>query len=313
MRELTRRLGGRLRLRSWIIVSTVLVLLLIAPWAYRSRFVTARRADFSFRQANADQAARKLEAARHGLRAGLALRPDAVGPRAQLAVLELNLGDPELAFLEYQTLTEMAPSLRKAGSASRISWSSRACSRCPRAILDNAVDADPRRVDAHRIRGDLRFRLGRYHALRDAEAASHRARRPRVRELLVRARPVSRGGCRGGGGPPGSRRDRTGAVVVQPLAWLLANKVTVLKRAPSSGGDPHPSRVFGAAHPGADPAPRRRSRRRTKHCRHLIPSIPPTRRPRPSGDHRRGEWPRRYGTRTGGRCTADLAEVTPAR
>src|SRR5678810_805614 len=86
--------------------------------------------------------------------------------------LERRLGDLELAFLEHQTTTEMDPEdpdgwigladlMLRSGLVS-----------APEAALDSAIEADPRRGDAHRMWGSVRFELGRYHgSLRDSELA----------------------------------------------------------------------------------------------------------------------------------------------
>jgi predicted Zn-dependent protease len=142
-----------------------------------------------------------------------------------LAGLERRLGDWELAFLEYQTTTEMHPEdpdgwLGLADLMVRSGLVS-----APEAALDSAIEANPRRADAHRMRAAVRFELGRYFgALRDADLAL--AAEPTDVPswgLLIRSTARSRGAAAGleaatrAMGSVGRK-----ATLVRTQAWLLA-------------------------------------------------------------------------------------------
>src|SRR5262249_9539444 len=163
--------------------------------------------------------------ARLKFREALRLDPDLPGVRLRLAELERRLGDWELAFLEYQTTTEMHPEdpngwLGLADLMVRTGLVS-----APEAALDSAIDADPRRVDAHRMRAAVRFDLGRYHgAIRDAELALA-ADPTDVASwgLLIRSTARSRGPA---AGLDAATRAVNGVgpkpTLVRAQAWLLA-------------------------------------------------------------------------------------------
>ena len=69
----------------------------------------------------------------------------------------------------------------------------------PEAALDKAIEAAPQRADARLLRGEIRFRLGRYHgALMDAQAAVASAPKDAAAwKLLVRSTARSLGGGAG--------------------------------------------------------------------------------------------------------------------
>jgi predicted Zn-dependent protease len=221
--------NGRLGFRGWVLLCIIIIIAVLVsmPWILRSRFVAERRAALSTRRAEAHLAAGELDAARRDFRAALRLQPDAVGVRQQLATLELNLGDWELAFLEFQSLTEMEPEDPNGWIGLADVMVKSGLLAAPEAALDNAVAADPRRADARRIRGEVRFRMGRYHgALIDAEAAVAEAPGDAASwGLLVRSASRSRGAD---AGIKAARRGISAIgqepAVVHPLAWLLAEQ-----------------------------------------------------------------------------------------
>ncbi|MGZ6058238.1 MAG: tetratricopeptide repeat protein [Myxococcaceae bacterium] len=237
----------RLKARTWVVLGVVVGVTVALPWIARSRFVAELRAASLVRRAQAHLAARELDGARRDLRAALRLQPDAADPRHQLAVTELSLGDWDLAFLEFQTLTEMHPEDPRGWIGLADLMLRTGLLAPPDAALDSAVDADLKRADARRIRGDVRLRLGRYHgALIDAEAAVAGAPKDAAAwALLVRSAARSRGVD---AGIEAARRGIAAVgqapAVVNPLAWLLAEQghgpdaAAMLQEAIRVRGDP---------------------------------------------------------------------------
>src|ERR1700693_484213 len=107
--KLARRAHEKLRLRGWIAIGAVLLALVSAPALWHSRFGTERRAAFRLQRAQAHLDARELDQARADFRQALRLRPFDAGARLQLAAIELGADNWELAFLEYQSVTELHP------------------------------------------------------------------------------------------------------------------------------------------------------------------------------------------------------------
>jgi len=160
------------RLPFWIALGPIAAIGLLLTQVWSSRFVTSRRAAHHLDRARAHLASRELEQARVELRTSLALQPDGIDARRQLADMELGLGNWELAFLELETLSELHPDDPASWIALADLMVKRGWLEAPEAALDKALDAAPGRADAHALRADLRFRLGRYHgALVDARAA----------------------------------------------------------------------------------------------------------------------------------------------
>ena len=155
-----------------IAVCALAALVLVMPRVWASRLVTGRRAALHLGRARAHLAARAFGPARAEFRAALRLRPESGDARSELASMELGLGNWELAFLEQESLTELRPGdaqgwIGLAGLMVQRGWL-----EAPEAVLDRALEAAPQRADAHALRADLRFRLGRYYGARvDAEAA----------------------------------------------------------------------------------------------------------------------------------------------
>src|SRR5229473_561801 len=171
LRSVPMRLGTP-RLPVWIALCAIAAAALVLPQVWASRFVTEFRAAVHLHKAQSRIASRKFVQARAELRAALRLRPDDAEARRQLAAMELGLGNWELAFLELETLTELHSEdpdgwIRLAELMGRRGWL-----EAPEAALDKALEAAPQRADAHAMRAEFRFRLGRYYgALIDAQAA----------------------------------------------------------------------------------------------------------------------------------------------
>jgi hypothetical protein len=110
MRKMLRWLNDRMRARGWIALGFLVAVAAVGlPAALKSRFVSQRRAAFSLKGAQTDVASHQFEQARTEFRAALRLRPDDAVARRALAEMDLGLGNTELAFLEYESLTDPAP------------------------------------------------------------------------------------------------------------------------------------------------------------------------------------------------------------
>lgn len=186
-------------LRGWIAFCAIAAAALSLPKVWASGFVTARRAAFHLERARTELASSGFRRARAEFRAALRLQPGNREARERLAKMESGLGNWELALLEYQSLTESHPDdpdawMGLAGIMAKRGWL-----ESPEAALDNAIELAPHRADAHSLRGDIRFRLGRYHgALMDAQAALAGAPKDApedvgARALLVRSEARVRG------------------------------------------------------------------------------------------------------------------------
>jgi predicted Zn-dependent protease len=172
MRKLPRVKWHRLGRRTWI-----LLVFLTASSAgvfalARSGILAELRARHIARRGERLLSGNELAEARVNLRQALRLDPDMPAIRQRLAALERRLGDWELAFLEYQTMTEMHPEDPEGWLGLADLMVRSGLLSAPEAVLDSAIEADPRRADAHRMRASVRFELGRYRgASRDAELA----------------------------------------------------------------------------------------------------------------------------------------------
>ncbi len=171
LRSVPMRLGTP-RLPIWIALCAIAAAALVLPQVWASRFVTEFRAAVHLHKAQSRLTSRDFVQGRAELRAALRLRPDDAEARRQLAAMELGLGNWELAFLELESLTELHSEdpdgwIRLAELMGRRGWL-----EAPEAALDKALEAAPQRADAHAMRAEFRFRLGRYYgALIDAQAA----------------------------------------------------------------------------------------------------------------------------------------------
>ncbi len=148
------------------------VLAVAARWAMDSRPVREWRAEVHARRARTHLASREIDQARVEFRRALRLNPEDAGARRELADMEAGLGHTELAFLEYQSLTEMHP--EDATGWVRVAALMRRSGllEAPEAALDRAIDVASRDGEARLARGEIRFQLGRYRgAVEDARAA----------------------------------------------------------------------------------------------------------------------------------------------
>ena len=168
--------------------------------ASESRFVRAKRAELATGRATTALEAGDTERARSELRTALALLPEDPGPRKQLATLELARGNQEMAFLEYQGLTEMSPADPDGWIALARLMRGSGLLEAPEVTLDQALEAAPGNAAAHRERGEIREHLGRYlGALEDARAATRAAPEdPDARGLLLRSQARAEGTAAGG-------------------------------------------------------------------------------------------------------------------
>ncbi len=167
--------------------------------AMESRFVADRRAELHLRRARAAVAARAYDEARSEFRSALRLSPGDLGARRELAAMELGLGHTELAFVEYQSLTEMHP--EEPAGWIRVAELMRRSGllEAPEAALDKAIETAPRNAEARLARADIRSQLGRYRgAVDDARAAvDAEPTLPEAWELLITATARAEGASAG--------------------------------------------------------------------------------------------------------------------
>jgi predicted Zn-dependent protease len=182
----------------------VALVVLGAVKAFESRFVRAKRAELAAGRARTALEAGDVEHARSELRAALALMPENNAARKQRAALELARGSPEVAFLEYQGLTEMAPEDPEGWIALARLMRASDLLEAPEATLDQALELAPGNAVAHRERGEIRERLGRYlGALEDARAATRAAPEDvGAKSLLLRSQARAAGTSAVDLGPP---------------------------------------------------------------------------------------------------------------
>jgi tetratricopeptide (TPR) repeat protein len=165
------------------------------PALFRTQVVTHWRSGVALKRAQAHLGAHQYEQARTEFRAALGLEPGNAVALRELADMELGLGNTELAFLDFESLTEMHP--EDAGGWVKLAelMVKSGQLEAPEALLDKAIELDPHRADARLLRGNIRFRLGRYYgAEQDARAAV--ATSPEAVEgwgLLVRSVARSQG------------------------------------------------------------------------------------------------------------------------
>ncbi len=141
-------------------------------WAMDSRQVREWRAEMHARRARTHLASRELDQARVEFRRALRLNPEDLGSRRELADMEARLGHAELAFLEYQSLTEMHPEDATGWVRVAELMQRSGLLEAPEAALDRAIDVAPSDGEARLARGEIRFQLGRYRgAVEDARVA----------------------------------------------------------------------------------------------------------------------------------------------
>jgi predicted Zn-dependent protease len=184
-----RFLRDRLKPRGWIALSLILAAAVGLPRFLSSRFMSQRRLAGTLERARTHLAAREFDKARRELRTALGLDPGNADARNQLATMELGLGNREVAFLEFQTLTEMQPQDPDGWIGIADLLVKGGLLVAPEAALDQAIAAAPTRADARLLRGEIRFRLGRYHGAHvDAQAAVAEAPKDAAaRGLLARS------------------------------------------------------------------------------------------------------------------------------
>jgi predicted Zn-dependent protease len=226
MRTLPRVKWHRLGRRTWIVLALLVAGSVGVVAGVQSGALARLRARHVAKRGQALLGKNDPAGARLSFREALQLDPDVPGVRLRLAELDRRLGDWELAFLDYQTTTEMHPEdpdgwLGLADLMVRTGLVS-----APETALDSAIEADPRRADAHRMRAAVRFELGRYHgALRDAELAL--AADPvdvASWGLLVRSTAHSRGAAAGLEAVARAMKSvGPKPVLLRAQAWLLAD------------------------------------------------------------------------------------------
>jgi predicted Zn-dependent protease len=165
------------------------------PQVLPFRFMTERRAAFNLERARAHLASGEFDQARAKFRAALRLQPGNAEARRQLAAMELRLGNWEVAFLEFQSLTELHPEDPDGWIGLADLMVKSGLLEAPEAALDKVIEAAPKRAEAHWLRGEIRFRLGRYYGARlDAQAAVAEAPKDAAAwVLLVRSMARSNG------------------------------------------------------------------------------------------------------------------------
>ena len=147
--------------------------------------------------------------------------------------MELGLGNTELAFLDFQALTEMHPEDASAWVKLAELMVKSGQLEAPEALLDKAIELDPQRADARLLRGSIRFRLGRYYG-----ASRTPGRRwPRPREAW-RA-----GGCSSAASPARRARKRDSKWPRRP--WPRRAQRPATGVAQGRGFSPGPRRTSG--------------------------------------------------------------------
>ena len=195
MHNLFRLMHARLRLRGWIALCLIVAAAVWLPQVLPTHSGTERRAAFRLERAQAHLASGEFDQARAQFRAALRLQPGDGEARRQLAAMELRLGHWELAFLEFQSLTELHPEDPDGWIGLANLMVKGGLLEAPEAALDKAIEAAPKRADARLLRGAIRFRLGRYYGAHlDAQAAVAEAPKDAASwVLLVRSTARSNG------------------------------------------------------------------------------------------------------------------------
>lgn len=227
MRNLFRLMHDRLKLRGWIALGLIVAAGIWLPQVLHTRFVTERRAASSLQRAQAHLASGEFDRARAEFRAALRLQPGNGEARRQLAAMELRLGHWELAFLEFQSLTELLPEDPDGWIGLANLMAKSGLLEAPEAALDKAIEVAPNRADARLLRGEIRFRLGRYYGAQlDAQAAVAEAPKDVASWVLL-----VRSTARSNGADAGIEAAHRGiAVVGQDPALLLALSHLLSKR-----------------------------------------------------------------------------------
>jgi predicted Zn-dependent protease len=195
MRNFFRLMHERLKLRGWIALCLIVATVILVSQVLPTRFITERRVASGLQRAQAHLASGESDRARAEFRAALRLQPGNGEARRQLAAMELRLGHWELAFLEFQSLTELHPEDPDGWIGLADLMVKSGLLEAPEAALDKAISAAPKRVDARLLRAEIRFRLGRYYGAHlDAQAAIAEAPKDAASwVLLVRSTARSNG------------------------------------------------------------------------------------------------------------------------
>jgi tetratricopeptide (TPR) repeat protein len=166
--------------------------------------------------------------------------------RSQLAAMELGLRNWELAFLEFESVTAMHPEDPRGYIGLADLMVKGGLLGAPEAALDKAIAAAPRRAEAHLLRADIRFRLGRYYGAHlDAQVAVAATPRDAASWMML-----VRSAARSQGTDAGIEAAERGVATVgqdpallQPLAYLLAERgrtrgaIKILEEIARSGTD----------------------------------------------------------------------------
>jgi predicted Zn-dependent protease len=216
-------LNRRMRFRGWIGLA-VLTAALVAPTVVHSPRVSRWRSALCLERARSLVASSAFEQARIEFRSALRLQPGNAPARSELANVEGSLGHTELAYLEYESLTELHPEMAEAWVRLGELMVQSGGLEVPEELLDAAIDLDPGRGDARLLRGNIRLRLGRYYgALQDARVSV--ARMPDdvdARVLLVRSAARSQGADAG----VANAKEAISAVGERPVLAALLRELT---------------------------------------------------------------------------------------
>jgi predicted Zn-dependent protease len=166
------------------------------PPLWRSSFVRQRRAAVALHRAEDDIAAGRLDKAVAGLRTALRLRPGDARARTQLAATELARGQWEIAFLEYQELTDLHPEDPDGWIGLGDLMLKTGLLATPEAALDKAIARAPERAGSRLLRAQIRYRVGRFHGAQlDARAAAQSTPPDPSAGMLVRCIDAKRAGA----------------------------------------------------------------------------------------------------------------------
>jgi predicted Zn-dependent protease len=229
MRERVGVIRDWLKRRGWIALAASLIVMgaVSLPLVWSSRFVSQRRAALHLKQAASHLASGEYDLTRGELRAVLRLHPRNAEARRQLAAMELGLGNWEVSFLEFQSLTELHPEDPNGWVGLADLMVRSGLLEAPEDALNEAIEAAPTRADARRLRGEIRFNLGRYHGAQlDAQAAVAQAPKDAASwALLVRSTARSLGATAGiEAANRGIAAVGREPALLRPLAFLLAEQ-----------------------------------------------------------------------------------------
>ena len=158
--------------RRLVAVGIAVLAVAAAVSIWRSRLVAGWRAGSCVEKAEAHRKAHAYDEARKDLRSALALVPGDGGARQKLAAVEMEAGNWEVAFIEYETLTQVHPEDPSGWISLARMMARGGLLAAPEAALDKAMALGPAGTDVRALRAEIRFRLGRrYGARLDAQAS----------------------------------------------------------------------------------------------------------------------------------------------